>query len=833
MNQTESVANGTAGLIGVFGGQGAGKTVFLTCIYQSLELALPRSFRFRLDRKSTGGASYFEAIERNIRTTGQTAGTNTSLGARFDIEVTDDSVDAAFVPIYLRDFPGGHFEAYSDLAARERDEVPEERLEELREVSSWVEEVDAVILLLSARTLGDSKEIPFSRSAVDLIERCHQTRTPISVVVTQAELRPDFDYNKFLNSPRIQRFRNLFSDDLDAAESDTGPPFGRVTQLTCYQLDSAGNIIVQEGDGSIWLPEGPLLFIDMLRAAWPRVRARLKARQTAEQQARLAVTRETLEERKRQKSRSRAFSLLMAFTLLAVLAAAGLGFYYFLEQNRSKDLDFVRRQASAIESGDIATVTPEDLKELQRIRRDQAEKPSGDSDLEAERALERLESSTFQAADAVFLDPEGNPLAKLRKLEELSALLPASGDLRDSWNQNVAPRLERRIEFLESLNALTRPDSASDDAQQRYLADKLDLIDQSLAALPPSTDSEWRTYLESLSESEQGVFNTLWGTEIGRQSTVEARMVQIRARLAELDEIGNSERAAQARRYLAEAIIRALYETSRAEDIAVPALRVIVKELEEQPTAPVHLKSIVDRASHVDTSAEAKSRLKQFETALAQSLTEIPPYSFAVESAFRDLFYGLPASQMTDLWSSMAAVGLEESIFEQRRSYWPHGLKSLPHRIENLASATEAFPYSVHDSLLERLQNEHLYYEELQYLHELLWLRDVAFRFRERASDYHNKLTGYNPGRDIRTGTLEDLQTEIEKMQEVDPETPLVSKFNTLRQIVERSDDLVELYDDSFFGAPYVASKLSELARSACRDILEAQTGDCAEDLGP
>src|SRR4051812_28867258 len=102
--------------IGVCGESGVGKTVFLTCLFQTLLSAVPEEYVVHYDATNAGNnALYFDSVEDTLRKTGKTDGTPPEALHPITLLVTPASsrVGATLPPLAvdLMDFAGGSFHA--------------------------------------------------------------------------------------------------------------------------------------------------------------------------------------------------------------------------------------------------------------------------------------------------------------------------------------------------------------------------------------------------------------------------------------------------------------------------------------------------------------------------------------------------------------------------------------------------------------------------------------------------------------------------------------------------------------------------------------------------
>src|SRR6185436_16504797 len=134
-------------VIGVCGEQSAGKTVFLTCIFQSVWTAFPNDVVIDFDRKEVGNASYFQTIEDALIARGPAPGTTDRalFPARIYVKPYESlpGPPRSKLTVDILDFAGRHFRSIADLKhLLDENNGDAEEMKALREVNAMLERAD-------------------------------------------------------------------------------------------------------------------------------------------------------------------------------------------------------------------------------------------------------------------------------------------------------------------------------------------------------------------------------------------------------------------------------------------------------------------------------------------------------------------------------------------------------------------------------------------------------------------------------------------------------------------------------------------------------------------
>jgi hypothetical protein len=437
------------------------------------------------DRHEIGNANYFQDNEERLIKKAKTTGTDAGKLYPARIYVKPFERLPADVPAVLsvdiKDFAGGHFRSLANLkslgSARSSDS---DDTKALREVNETIEHADALIILIDSTQidpLDDTpKSNPFTPSVNFLLSHCRAESKPVALLFSKVDQTRRLTEEVFQSMPRVQAFERQFTSNLtEAAEGKR--PFGIVRRIACYETVE-GDIapIRQTMDGSIWRPEPARVVLDLLRAAMPRINARIQAaieekRREAEQIALAA---------KRRQSR-RLF--VSAATLAGILLAAAISLLWSHVQSENRKLQLLTEVQSRISDGKLEAISPPmeaSLGEILAAYR--SDRGSASSAMKS--AIRNVHGAFGEAAQKLADEPSLEP-AYATQLNRFLSLVPLiDPENTADWRQTVLPILQARSAFLSTwfaageqnadrslvLNEAVRQFSAVDEVFARVLA---------------------------------------------------------------------------------------------------------------------------------------------------------------------------------------------------------------------------------------------------------------------------------------------------------------------------------------------------------------------------
>jgi len=348
--------------IGVCGEQGSGKTIFLTCIFQSIWTAFSDDVVFDFDRAEIGNADYFRDIEDRLMRGEKTAGTGAQSMHSARIHITSNEPAPSPLPptmeVDIHDFAGGHFRSLANLkelgSARE---VDADDTKTLRAVDATIRKADALVILINATEIDPLNETPrrnpFSPSVNYLLSYCRTEKKPVALLFSQVDQTPLLTDDIFRSMPRVQAFeRHFTSDHAEAAQGRR--PFGIVQTISCYETVEGDVVpIRQTMDGSIWRREPAQVVRDLLYAATPRIYARMH--NVADQELKRKA-----QERRDAAAKSARRLVLGAATLIFLLLIIALSLLARGGQSESGTLQRLRESDSRMATGAWTAVPDRD-----------------------------------------------------------------------------------------------------------------------------------------------------------------------------------------------------------------------------------------------------------------------------------------------------------------------------------------------------------------------------------------------------------------------------------------------------------------------------------------
>ncbi len=640
-------------LIGVCGVQGSGKSVFLTCVFQTVDLAAPLKGGLTFDREKVGGARYFRNLEEEIRSKGSLSGTRERIRARLYFKVDDPN--SRFygnqLSVDLVDFAGKFFELSEDLGpSLSSSDLPEADKLEAHEISDFLQRCDGLIILISAKlfrrsnwpSLGDN---PFPSSVNYLIEDCREKRRPLAVVISQADSTPELTREKLEAIERIKRFRSQFTSSVPESLRGNALPYGTVELIACYELGPEGLPVTQGSGETIWRSEASKIFLQILAAAWPRISTKLSSRQKA--------------------SRARLRNRLIggAIGLLLVLAAVVFGVHWSRHQEYSQEVSLVRQIAEQVRQ--TSPVTIQQLGQLQQLADEPSGEPMGEELAEAFKVLwADLETLTNQILAAPALDEE-----QARKLALLGQFEPLRGHRGSEWwTPAISEIISARLTCIGHLKAAesspVKKIKIFEEQKQKFK----ELGDQAFRGLLDTSASELKTFQ----------IDTSARAALGLKSTVRERIQAIRELVFDQQQPGDSEYRLLLRKRLARELVKTLFE------------------LEENPQIRNLLSGPIPDLKEVRPgSLRLDLVLREIRKLEAPWIPSLEPFSqavqdrqFIVESILDDLFKGLSYEERSALWQEMIAEMEVCYIFDLSAEAAVPDVHPLPHLLKSVLTAS-------------------------------------------------------------------------------------------------------------------------------------------------
>jgi hypothetical protein len=435
--------------IGVCGEQGAGKTVFLTCIFQSIWTAFPDDVILDFDREDIGNADYFRDIEDRLIENGHPEGTlpNSVFPARIYVKPYR-RLPGSMPPVLsvdIQDFAGRHFRSLANLKnlGAAKDSEPDD-LKALRKVNETVRKADAFVVLINSQEIDPLNETPkrnpFSPSVNFLLSHCRAERKPVALLFTQIDQTPRLTEEVFRSMPRVQAFERQFTEDQD--EAATGRrPFGIVRRVACYET-VPGDLAPtrQSFDGNIWRPEAAQVVLELLRAAMPRINARLSAAAAAEHRRREEATASAM----RAAARLRIIYAAAGVSLLIAIGVIAFALHARFESRKVRVLAGIATTMSGGRLTALQTTEEATLGEiLSAYRTDH-----GGTSPEVRSAIRDVHKAFARTAQRLAEKPafDSGYAEELMRFRRLALLLDPENAAE--WRPALQPLLDARTAFL-------------------------------------------------------------------------------------------------------------------------------------------------------------------------------------------------------------------------------------------------------------------------------------------------------------------------------------------------------------------------------------------------
>lgn len=699
-------------VIGVCGEQGSGKTVFLTCIFQSIWSVVTDDLVLDFDRRDVGNALHFQEIEDLLRRDGPVSGTlpRSLVPARLFIKPYDPlpGDPGGVLSVDLLDFAGRHFRSLADPKRAEADSHADpEDLEALHKVDETLKQADAYVILINSKSVDPESEAPgdtpFTPSVNFMLAHCRNQRKPVALLFTQVDQTPGLTPKVFGEISRVEAFRRQFTESVEDAGHGI-KPFGIARAIFCYQtLPGDVKPRLQGGGGNIWCEEPAEIVLSLLRAAMPAIRKRLEKEAEDIERDRLA---KELSQKRAQRLR---WSLAIAAGVLFLVLTGTL--VYSISRRT------IARRAAALQSiehtlheGNLADIPADAENSLDEIVRLYRSDPGGvDSELVS--AMRSLETAFALAGQQLVATPLLEP-AYRKKIERYQALArhfdPAVSDL---WKKTVLPTLAARNELLADWLDNKRPNPRArtaflDDAAQRFAA----LGDRPFSAL-----------LAARSTEEKQAELTSWRTQIDADADIPSRIATIQRLFSTAVARRDPELVHLARIALAGDLAATIVKRQENPLLRENVLAPLTPGLASMADGEVRFEALSQDLLNCSGREDCERKLAAVNSVLTGFRTSSARWRPATENLLRSLLFDLPDPERRQVWNALAASLAASYLFSERADAWPPGMAPLHNRIREIAAAKrDSTP-----ELIERLTQQPIYAAELEYLADRLSAMEV------------------------------------------------------------------------------------------------------------
>lgn len=792
-------------VIGVCGEQASGKTVFLTCIFQSIGIAFPDDVIISFDRKEIGNANYFQNIEDSLLAKGPTQGTTdrTLFPARIFVKSYESlpGNDRPMLSVDLLDFAGRHFRSMADLKdlLKEGEADPDE-IKALREVNETLEQADAFVILINSTEIDPLNETPkrnpFSPSVNFMLSHCRAERKPVALLFSQIDQTPRLTEELFHTLPRVQAFERQFTQDLQEASQPGGRPFGIVRRISCYETIS-GDLAPrrQTLDGSIWRREPAEVVLELLRAAMPRINERL----AQEEADRLSKKQEEEREEHRLRKRQWSYRIAALLALAVVLGLLAFGWYKRTEIHQVRLLDGIEAN---LREAKITSISPGSETELGQILAAHRADPNSASSA-VQDAISDVESALIEAAQRLAGEPllEATYGAEVARFQTLVTHFDPA--VTESWQEKLLPLLVARSEFLTDWFGTKR-----DERRARTL-----FLDESAQRFLGAGDIAFSRLLAAQSTKEKEADVVSWQAQIDADANVASRLATIQRLLASAVAEQDPELSRLARNALAGQLVATILKRQENGLLREKLLTPLTPALAKLGDGEVRFEVLARDLLACATEEECKSRQAVVQSVITDANTAVAGWSSGVDNLLRSLLLDLSLEKRREVWGALADSLASSYLFSTRPDAWPGEVGPLYARVRALANA-ESDPTL---DLIERIAQHPIYEGELHYLGDRL----DATEIRRSVVPIYSMILSTLSQREssLPTGGLALIsqQASSDLTDRTDITGPLVEIGREIEQVLELAQSVNDQRARGGFGDPSAAERLDRFLQAAKR----------------
>ncbi len=727
-------------VIGVCGEQGSGKTVFLTCVFQSIWTAFPDDVIIDFERKEIGNATYFQNIEDRLIAKGPSEGTldRSLYPARIYVRPyeTDPGVERAVLSVDLLDFAGRHFRSMSDLKGLlEESDSDSDDIKALREVNSTLEEADAFIILINSTEIDPLNETPrrnpFSPSVNFMLSHCRAQRKPVALLFTQIDQTPALTDEVFRVLPRVQDFERKFTDDLAEAH-DGGRPYGIVRRISCYET-VPGDLAPrrQTGDGSIWKREPAQAVLDLLRAAMPDINARLVEAQRLKNEEEEKECRDNEEAALAESRRARNRWAMGIAASIAILVILGLGVFALYKRTENHQVRLLESMEDRLREGELVKISPAHESSMEQILAEHRADPLKSP--EAMRAAVRdLEAALGEAGERLIQEPE-LAVPYREEILRFQSLVPKfDARVPEGWDRKRLPMLGARSAFLADWFGTARAERLT---RARFL-------DEAKRGFMVQEDLVFARILAEQSTREKEAEVAGWQARIDADADVPSRLATIQNLLASTLREGDLELVGLARKALAGQLASTVLKRQENGLIREKLLTPLTPSLGELEDGEVRFEVLARQVLSCTDVEDCENRRQTVLAVLAEADASAAGWSAGTDNVLRSLFLDLPPEARPEVWNALAEALSGAYLFSSRNDAWPSDLRPLEETVRKAVEAAE----DPTEFLIERLAHHPIYEDELRYLSDRL---GTAAALRQVVSIYSTLLTELDQGEDF------------------------------------------------------------------------------------
>jgi hypothetical protein len=788
-------------IIGVCGEQASGKTVFETCVFQSIWTAVSNDLMIDFDRKEVGNATYFQSVEDELIRKGPAPGTRLLFPARIYIKPYEvpPGMPRPVLSVDLLDFAGGHFRAIADLKhlLDESAADPEEQ-KALREVNETLEQADAFVILINSREIDPDdptpKRNPFSPSVNFILAHCRAERKPVALLFSQIDQTPSLTEDVLHRMPRVEKFEQQFTDDLDEATSTGGRPYGIVRRISCYETTEDGITPRKQDDGgNIWRPEPAAIILDLLRATMPVImdRLRLEEAKAAQQRADEQITLQ--QKRKRQ-------WIAVSATLAALILALAILAFAAYRRNEGRQVRLLETVTSNLRDGEFSEIPPLAPRVVQLLIT-YRQNPGGTGSA-VRSAVRELESEAAAAAQRLVAQPALLPVygANIGHLETLAPHLDPA--VSDELQRAILPVLVARREFLSGwFGASPLP--------HRARARGLNEAAQHFGA---GGDPSFSDLLNGEATRAKKTEVASWQALVDADPDVETRLATIQRIAGSALQDSDPEFIRLARNALAEQVMTTILKRSENGFLREKLLTPLLPDLARFGDGEVRFDVLASDLLNCSSQYECASRRAVVQSASNDAIANADRWRSAVENLLRSLLLDLPPDQRRDVWNAVAGSLVRSYFFSGRNDAWPDGVVPLHAYVVAVANAESDGTIE----LIDRLSQSPVYAAEMEYLNDRLAATEVRRRMVPIYSSILSALSIQNSL--LPFDELTQVSNEVSSsFAGREPNGSLAEIAGELDQVLGLVQSVNSLRSKGSFGDSLTPSRLERLLREAKR----------------
>lgn len=761
-------------VIGVCGEQAAGKTVFLTCIFQSIWNELPLDLMGTLDRDKIGGASYFQGIEDALLAQGPTQGTTERalFPARIYIKPSEaiPGVERSTLAVDLLDFAGRHFRSMADLKhLLEESGADVEETKALREVNAMLERADAFVILINSREIDPMNPAPsrnpFGPSVMFMLAHCLENRKPVALLFSQVDQTPMLTNEVLHEIKTVKRFETQFTENLDEASTPGGRPFGIVRRISCYETLPDDLTPKKHGEGgNIWRPEPAQIVLTLIRATMPTIKAKHLA---ALAEAERVRQEEELKNQRRRKVRR--LSAVAAVAALLIVISVAVFWKYTNDERR--EVATLERMTEAVQEGNLTGIPSALEADVARILSVNRDNPDGTGS-SVRSSIVSLQTAIGEAGERMAGQPllDAGYATNLARFEGLLSHFDAN--VVEPWQQTVLPVLTPRRELLSEWFS-----SAPKERSKRTK-----LLDEAAQRFNDAGDRAFSTLLSAQSTREKEAEIAGWQGLVDADADVESRLRTIQFLLTSSLQQPDPEFTRLARKALAGHVATTILKRSENSLLREKLLSPLLPDLALFGDGDVRFDVLARDLLNCPSRQECERRLAIVQSVKNDASTNVQSWGSAVENLLRSMLLDLPREERPAIWSAFAASLASSYFFSGRRDAWSEGMTPLHAYVLAVASSDTDWTLE----LIARLAQHPVYANELDYLNDRLTATEVRRRVVPIYSQILTALSqpqGFLPAEDL-TWLSRQLSTALAGRQLNGPLGEITGEINQTLDLV-------------------------------------------------